>query len=215
MRKNARDGRFGSGRPTADGAKARREHIVQIACDLFLEQGYAATSLEAVATGASVSKVTIYRHFSNKYGLFLAVVDSLIAVALPGSLPMSGAEDPRTRLTAFAEAFFDDACRPEAIALARLIYGEAGRFPEIGKAYEERRQDLVLALLRSDLERWRADGVIVCTDIGKAAEIFSFMASGMAMQRGLCALRPAQGEAEREATIALAVNLFLKGCSGV
>jgi len=45
--------------------------------DLFLQQGYSATSMDAVAAGASVTKQTVYRYYPSKEELFVAVMEKI------------------------------------------------------------------------------------------------------------------------------------------
>ncbi len=52
----------------------KAEAIVQAAWDLFLDHGVEATSIEAIAARAGVSKVTVYSHYPDKAGLFQAAV---------------------------------------------------------------------------------------------------------------------------------------------
>ena len=54
---------------------ARREQILAAATRAFARNGFAATSLEEVATEASISKVILYRHFASKADLYRAVLD--------------------------------------------------------------------------------------------------------------------------------------------
>lgn len=50
----------------AQQRRATRRRIVESALELFLGQGYAATTLEQVAAGAGVAVQTVYFHFGNK-----------------------------------------------------------------------------------------------------------------------------------------------------
>ena len=62
----------------------KRAAIVDAAAGLFLERGIAATTMEAVAERASVSKMTLYSHFPDKPVLLAAVFDrNLKAIELP------------------------------------------------------------------------------------------------------------------------------------
>ena len=45
---------------------AKRQAILDAAKSLFLTHGYANTSMDAVATLAGVSKLTVYSHFTDK-----------------------------------------------------------------------------------------------------------------------------------------------------
>ncbi len=44
----------------------RREELIDIAQKLFLERGFAETTMLAIAEAAGASKETLYRHFENK-----------------------------------------------------------------------------------------------------------------------------------------------------
>jgi AcrR family transcriptional regulator len=55
---------------------ASRLRIIETAKALFIEAGYPATTLEAVADGADVSLPTLYRLFGSKRALLKAVLDT-------------------------------------------------------------------------------------------------------------------------------------------
>ncbi|TQS45779.1 TetR/AcrR family transcriptional regulator [Cryptosporangium phraense] len=55
--------------------KERREQLLAIARKLFADRGFEATSIEEIATRASVSKPVVYEHFGGKEGLYAVVVD--------------------------------------------------------------------------------------------------------------------------------------------
>lgn len=64
-------------------AERTRERVLTAARDLFSAQGYAATSIEAVAAAADVSVETIYKRFRNKRNILLAVLEGLVVPAGP------------------------------------------------------------------------------------------------------------------------------------
>ena len=49
--------------------------LVEVATELFTEQGYAGTSLDEIVAGARVTKGALYHHFSGKQALFEAVFE--------------------------------------------------------------------------------------------------------------------------------------------
>lgn len=92
-------------------ARNKRRAVLDAAHQLFLERGYAATTVAAVSTEAGVSVETIYKAFTNKAGLVKAVFDVLIA-GDDEDVPMlqsdfvkrSRAEpDPRRKLEAYGD----------------------------------------------------------------------------------------------------------------
>jgi AcrR family transcriptional regulator len=54
-------------------ALATRELIVDAACELFLTQGYMATTIEAISARAGVAVSTVYAVFRNKRGILQAI----------------------------------------------------------------------------------------------------------------------------------------------
>jgi AcrR family transcriptional regulator len=63
------------------------ERILLAATDLFAQFGYKSVSTRDIASAAHVNEVTIFRHFSRKYDLYVAVLESeLRQVHLRGDL---------------------------------------------------------------------------------------------------------------------------------
>ncbi|MFJ9086210.1 TetR/AcrR family transcriptional regulator [Streptomyces sp. NPDC102384] len=63
----------------AERSRRTREKVVAAARELFVAQGYGATSLQEVADRAGVAVQTVYFVFRNKRALFKDVVDTSIA----------------------------------------------------------------------------------------------------------------------------------------
>lgn len=90
-------------------ARQTRTAILTAARTMFVETGYAATTLGAVASAAEVSVETIYKAFGNKPGLVKAVFDVSV-VGDDEPIPMMQREfvkrnmaerDPRKRLSSY------------------------------------------------------------------------------------------------------------------
>jgi len=64
-----------SGTRRAQQARATRRRITDQAAKLFIEQGYAATTLDQISTAAGVAVQTVYFHFRNKATVLKEVVD--------------------------------------------------------------------------------------------------------------------------------------------
>jgi AcrR family transcriptional regulator len=99
------------GHPPAGGrgqARTRlaRAAVVDAAGALFLERGYAGTTIDAISDRSDVPPATIYRLFSSKLGILKAVLDVSIAgddaaVAIqdrPAARAVLTTEDPKERL---------------------------------------------------------------------------------------------------------------------
>src|SRR5436190_16350614 len=84
--------------------------VIDAARGLFLERGYAATTIDAISERSEVPAPTVYRLFSSKLGILKALLDSSIggddeAVAVPERPEVASAfaeRDPITLLTGMA-----------------------------------------------------------------------------------------------------------------
>ena len=144
-------------------ALAKRQQITDAARALFLAQGYARTSMDAITAEAGVSKQTLYAYFDSKDDLLKAiVVDVQSAIPAPPALnaPRNRGE-LRTALIAFGEALIGGLLREETIALLRLMVGEAVHLPEFREAFLLAFPLFLLGRTRSILEGAAANGVIV------------------------------------------------------
>src|SRR3954467_11849985 len=66
------------GRPSRLESAQLSDRILDVATVLFLSDGFGATSIEAVAKRAGISKRTFYHRFTGKEMLFEAVVRRLV-----------------------------------------------------------------------------------------------------------------------------------------
>ena len=58
-------------------SEAKREQILAVASELFLELGYNRVSVNAIVRKAGGTKTNIYTYFGGKEGLFRAIIESL------------------------------------------------------------------------------------------------------------------------------------------
>jgi TetR/AcrR family transcriptional repressor of mexJK operon len=113
----------------------KRAAIVEAAAGLFFERGIAATTMEAVAERASVSKMTLYSHFADKPVLLAAVFDrNLKALELP-RLVEDPAVSPLDQLSEFGVRLVLFLTRPEIVRAARVVAAGADDFPVLAAAF--------------------------------------------------------------------------------
>ena len=167
------------GRPSPAQAAALRESFLQAALESFLQNGYAATSIEAIARDAGVAKITIYRQFDNKEALFHEVIHRAVGDArahMQATLVRRGA-DERLVLIDLVERMYLGATEPKTLSLLRLVIAEALRFPELAKSvYAE--NSYVLAPVVSYLAEAHKDGRLHVPDPELAAVQLSTLAFG-------------------------------------
>lgn len=127
----------------------KREQILQGAMQVFLQQGYARTSMDRVAEAAKVSKNTIYNHFQDKEGLFTALIEQITTNRFQivfGSVPLQG--EPAVVLRQIAEKLLSVILPDrEYIAFLRLLIAESERFPKLAQLFISHLPKKVLSIL--------------------------------------------------------------------
>jgi AcrR family transcriptional regulator len=139
--------------PAAPQARTRRTRtaVVDAARRLFLERGYAATTIEAISASADTPQATVYRLFGSKPGILKAVLDVSIGgddqpvamVDRPHVRELLVDQDPRTQLAGFA-------------ALVREVMGRVGLVHRI--LADAARADIDAAGLLVEIARQRHEG---------------------------------------------------------
>jgi AcrR family transcriptional regulator len=132
----------------------RRAAIVAVARQLFLDQGYAATTMSSVAEAMGGSKATLWAHFASKEALFAEVADAMVGgFAEQMDELLGGQTFSVPGLRDFCGRFFEQLLLPESTSLFRMIIAESGRFPELGEMFFARGPQLTIARL----ERYLGD----------------------------------------------------------
>jgi AcrR family transcriptional regulator len=141
-----------------DYSASTKRALVEVARELFTDQGYAGTSLDAIVAGAEVTKGALYHHFSGKQALFEAVFEAVeddAADAIRASV--RGHRDPWAKAMAGLRAFLE-VCQEPSYRRIVIQDGPAVLGYERFREQEERStfgivQDIVAAVLISyDLE---------------------------------------------------------------
>lgn len=142
-------------------ARLTRNAVIESAHRRFVEQGYAATSIKAIAADASVSEQTVYRVFGDKAGLLRAVILGAVGVEDEADAlregPLIGqvaaAATPSERLRIVAQAAHDSYQR-ELAPLEAVVVSAASADERVARLArdiaEQRYQDtrsLVVAIL--------------------------------------------------------------------
>jgi TetR/AcrR family transcriptional regulator, mexJK operon transcriptional repressor len=206
--KRTRRGRL----PTEEAAQIP-VRLLDAATVLFTRQGYANTSMEAIAKQAGASSKTVYSRFANKEEVLRAVVRRLFerAMAADASMrPTQDSGDPRDFLLGVGRDLAELSKAPTTAGVNRLIMAEAFQVPELAKLFMEL-HDRACTIVRMPLERWRDAGTLPhVPDPDVAAVIFVEMVASIPRLRALLG-KPLK-KAEIDRLVTAAVDLFLRGC---
>jgi TetR/AcrR family transcriptional repressor of mexJK operon len=205
-----------SGRPPRADALKLRQRILEVATELFLEEGYGSTSIEAVAARAGVSKRTFYDRFEDKAALFAAVVHYIIEhIRPPADVPLLAGANLSQILRRLAGLILKASLSPQAIALHRLVTGESSRFPELATAVEnDGGQAEATALIAGLLSRELPKIKFTPEDEVFVAQQFIYMVVAVPQRRATGFGVP-MTPAELELWGDKAVTLFLEGFKGL
>ncbi len=201
------------GRPSRAASEQLGELILDAATQMFLSNGFGATSIDAVAQHLRMSKRTFYHRFPDKEALFAAVVHRIIQRLRPAAdIPLIAGADVETILERLATLILHAALSPHAIALHRLIVAESARFPELARVLaQEGATEEANALVAGILEREAATGRIRIHDARFAAQQFLQMVVALPQRRAM-GLGAPMGPQELRDWPNQVVDLFLHGC---
>ncbi len=205
-----------AGRPSRDAAGQLRDRILDVATELLLTHGYGATSIEAVARQARVSKRTFYHRFADKPALMTAVVVRLIdSLRPPARIVLIKGEHLEPILLHVGTLILHAALDPRVLQLQRLIVAESRRFPELAAAVAKAggRQEAV-ALIGDLLLRHRRDAPLTTSDAEFAAHQFLQMTVSLPQLRAIGLGAPMKA-GELDAWVRSTVALFLDGLDGL
>lgn len=164
----------------------RRNHILDIAHEAFMQEGYSGTSMSRIAGLLGGSKTTLYNYFASKKELFVAVSDRECAKLLDRIFVVAeAAGDFRTRTIELARRALSAMLEDHSIASMRLIVAESGRFPEVGHAAHELGLERGIDRLSDYFQQAIDAGEMRSADPHLAAEQFLDLASGNLHRRRL------------------------------
>jgi TetR/AcrR family transcriptional repressor of mexJK operon len=198
------------GRPTVEAAALLEGSILDHATAGFLADGYAATTIEAIARAGGVAKRTIYARWSGKPALFRAVLERLMAKWLSAAGDWATAESLETALDLASERILAVALTPEAVALHRLLIAESARFPELPLLLQQAGATEGTTRITAMLDRAIAQGALPQQDTAFAAEQFLHLLLA-GPQRRAVGLGVALDERQILVWRKAAVALFLTG----
>lgn len=135
----------------------KRRTVLLAATAVFLEMGFDGASMDQVAARAGVSKVTVYKYFSDKEQLFAAIVhattDQIEALVRLTTETMASEADLDKSLALLARRFIGALMQPEVLQLRRLVIANADRFPVVARSWYQQGFERVLAALATAFQR--------------------------------------------------------------
>lgn len=203
--------------PATDGGSRRarkRRDIIQAATRVFLRDGFAGASVDAIAAEARVSKPTLYTHFGNKEALFRAILTAILEERVRGfaselERPLGQTDDLEIELTRVGRAWARSILQPDVIALRRLVIGEMERFPELGRVWFEAGPGRVDRARTEQFADLTARGRLRLDDPALAAQHFGHLIVGQPQMLLLFKARESFSDEEIDEFVRAGVAVFL------
>jgi TetR/AcrR family transcriptional regulator, mexJK operon transcriptional repressor len=170
------------GKATSTRADRTRIAILVAGETLFLKQGFGGTSMDEVSEASGVSKQTVYAHLQSKEALFLAVVDRMTVQA--GDALANQMSDPvanlpvKEFLLTFARQQMEIVLSPRLMQLRRVVIGEVGRFPDLGRLLHDRGPGRSIKSLAAALSGFKQKGQLQMADTHQTASLFNWLIMG-------------------------------------
>ncbi len=195
----------------------RREAILEVASEVFMEEGFAAASMSAIAARLGGSKGTLYNYFKSKEELFTAHVRR--HCAWQQEEIQAAAHDPgldiEEALLRLGRNLLRVILSDFGLRNFVLVVSEASRSPEIGRAFYEAGPATGIRMLVAPIQRAIDRGRLKPTDTTLAAYQFVGLCQNRMLKARLCNALPEPTTEEIEVEVAAAVSTFMAAFGAV
>lgn len=183
--------------------------LLESAESLFLEKGFHACTMDAIARRAGCSKKTIYKLVTSKEDLFFKVLDRgksrIMAIRVDESLP------PAEALADFVLRAARYILDPHYVAIERMVLGEYNRAPELMRLAQQRWSDVTRFPLEVYLSALGEFGDFEPGDANEASRMLMGMAIGAFHHEIQVGMRRSVPDEEIVARVERSVEIFLRG----
>ncbi|MGR9250371.1 MULTISPECIES: TetR/AcrR family transcriptional regulator [Rhizobium] len=163
------------GRPANE---ALGQTIADAACELFVELGFQATTLEKVAQRAKISKLSIYRHFENKEALFSAAIAAHCHQFAPQALFEGIDGSAEHQLMAVGSSLLRTLLSPEVRSVEAMIMADKTNQKSLSKLHYEAGPAYVIAQIEALLRQLHTKAVLNVPNPVQSARLFAALIKG-------------------------------------
>jgi len=203
------------GRPLGGTEGQRRHEMLMAASNLFIEQGFGDTTMEAVAKRAGISKKTIYGFVTTKEKLFEAVMQDHMAHADLPELPdrVADAKALELALATYLNRLAAAILNCTAVGLFRLTVAEASRFPGVAQSFFREGALRHINQVAGWLEAQAKAGLISLTDPVLAARILTSFIILDPLRAAAMGLQELPSPADMDVRVRMVTGIFVNGCA--
>jgi AcrR family transcriptional regulator len=199
------------GRPANE---ALSQTIVDAACELFVELGFQATTMDKVAQRAKISKLSIYRHFENKEALFSAAIAARCHQFAPQALLEGVDGSAEEQLMAVGSSLLRTLMSPDVSGVEAMIMADKTNRKSLSRLHYEAGPAHVIAQIEALLRQLHAKGLLHVPNTVQSARLFAALFKGsdlLAIARFEDARAKDEKEIESYCRSAVAMNLAAHG----
>lgn len=158
--------------------KALGQSIVEAACELFVELGFQATTLDKVAERAKISKLSIYRHFENKEALFRAAIAARCHQFAPQVLVGGVDGSVEEQLMAAGSSLLRTLLSRDFRSVEAMVMADKTNRESLSKLHYEAGPAHVIAQIEVLLRQLHAKVVLNVPDPHQSARLFAALFKG-------------------------------------
>jgi len=191
--------------------EARPEEILHAALELFTEKGFSSTRMIDVAKNAGISKGTLYLYFESKEAIFKELVLTILSPMVDEAEIAYNQFEGNTSdlITEFVSGWWRHIWHSPLSAIPKLIFSEAGNFPEMAEFYTETIVKRVRSLFEKIIQQGIDNNEFKACDTQAAARLL--MAPVIQANIWKHSLKPYDDELDEKTYIDLHIDLFLSG----
>jgi TetR/AcrR family transcriptional regulator, mexJK operon transcriptional repressor len=150
----------------------RRVELADVAEQVFLERGFANTTMQMIASRAGGSKETLYRHFASKEALFAEIVSRKAARISGPESALARDGTPEQVLFGLGYSLLSMMTTSETSSLFKVVVAEAPRSPELAAIFYANGPGITLQRLTDYLRAATRRGDLHCRQPLRAAKLF-------------------------------------------
>lgn len=194
--------------PECSGGR-KESQVVAAAREEFLRQGFAKTSMEAIARAANVSKATLYAYFPSKEALFSYLIENECEMKRMLFTPPPLECGVEAALGALGMRFVAHFLTKNETTFFQTVSSERARFPELCRLFFNTGQKQAVDFVAAFLEQCRDRGALSFDDAQLAANQFlNLVLCDLPIRVALGLDLPNEDEAQR--VMKAGVSTFLK-----
>jgi len=152
--------------------------IADAACELFVELGFQATTMDKVAQRAKISKLSIYRHFDNKEALFSAAIAAHCQQFAPQALIEGVDGSAADQLMAVGKSLLRTLLSPDVRSVEAMIMVDQTNQKSLSKLHYDAGPAYVIAQIEVLLSQMHAKGILNVPDSRQSARLFAALLKG-------------------------------------